>query len=162
MNQFKKIFVYTPALTVFVIGIMFLCTDKVSAAITVSVTADSTTVPYGGKTYIRWSAPGATICTRSDTGASYSGSSGFFETNTLTSNTTFTIDCNDGLMYYQLSRCNDHLTSWETIAKPDGTLQVGNVILGATGLYYIVTGSTRNDTSRTNINYSLALGYPCN
>lgn len=158
MNITKKIFIGISLIAIFALG--FVVPSKAHAAVVVNVSSSASTIGYGGSVTISWSSSGATTCTRTDTGATV-GTTGNFLAGPLYAAKTFTIDCNDGQMYYQLYRCGDHLTSWETIAKPDGTLQVGNVILGGTGLYYMVTGSTRNDTARTNINYSLALGYPC-
>ena len=81
---------------------------------------------------------------------------GSFTTDKLPVNKTYTVTCKDRKIppvvtppptstssYYQLYRCGDHLTNWETVSYPAGTYSTGDKVVGATtGYIYTVTSSS--------------------
>src|SRR3989344_745280 len=66
----------------------------VALATTVSLTADSLNVNYGGSTYLRWSSTDATSCVGTNFNTN-NLTSGSFYTGTLTNTTTYNINCSD-------------------------------------------------------------------
>ncbi|HLP86320.1 MAG TPA: hypothetical protein VK153_00355 [Candidatus Paceibacterota bacterium] len=155
MNLLKKSIIGVSLL--FLLGFIIVSTYKAEAAISVTISATNSSVSYNTGTTLTWSSSGgATSCTlsRSDGGlpVTVGTSSSGYATGSLTQSTTFTLKCTNGKVFYSLRRCGDNLTSWETIEYPIGTWSTGNVIQGATGMYYRITGSNDNDDpSKTNI-----------
>src|SRR3989344_6493269 len=66
----------------------------VALATTVSLTADSLNVNYGGSTYLRWSSTDATSCVGTNFNTN-NLTSGNFYTGALTNTTTYNINCSD-------------------------------------------------------------------
>ena len=84
--------------TLFVVGIFlnFSYVHKVDAALTVTVTANPTTVAYGGSSTISWlSTGGATECHNAITKVNLGGVFGSFTTGALYATKTFSVECSD-------------------------------------------------------------------
>ena len=82
--------------TLFVVGIFlnFSYVHKVDAALTVTVTANPTTVAYGGSSTISWlSTGGATECHNAITKVNLGGVFGSFTTGALYATKTFSVEC---------------------------------------------------------------------
>lgn len=96
MNLFKKSFIGTSILFVFLLGLALIPTDKVDAAITVTVRANgqsSLAVPYGNNSVeISWTSSGATSCSESG-GRGGTNTTGFFVLTNMTATQTFTVTC---------------------------------------------------------------------
>ncbi|MFA6889093.1 MAG: hypothetical protein WC254_06375 [Candidatus Woesearchaeota archaeon] len=137
-------------ISVLFISVLFIYLFKVEAsAVTVSVTAKPTTINKGGSSTITWSSSGATSCTYNGSPVALSSSTGFEVTPDTT--TTYTIRCTNGMVYYQLSPCNYANVAAEYYASA-GSWQTGTLVQGASGVYYIISGSNDSDNpSKTNV-----------
>ena len=96
MNLLKKSFIGISVLFVFLLGLTLIPTEKVDAAITVTVKANgqsSLAVPYGNNSVeISWTSTGATSCSESG-GRGGTGITGRFTLTNMTATTTFTVNC---------------------------------------------------------------------